>query len=506
MDCPRCGFAGATTPSCPQCGVVFAKLREPRPRAAAPEPTSNTAATPPTASAWSSNRVWSIVLAGILLAAAAGWWRVRHPSSPRASTPRPASTAAAPDVVEPPPPIAMPTLEAPIRVEDVEKKGISDADAHIIDVLVAKVNGGRTVLAADIDAAAALQARYPDEKTLQRVLSELLLQLTQQQLGGGRTADAIATLRRAAALPWADARPRMALLNAFVLSADWMAVESYASELLRSDPRNAEAWYALGYALFRQDRNREAGEALRSGLAIQDDYRARALLQRLEKNVADEAGMREQQISHFHVRYDGGEHESIGREVLRALERHYATLASALDHQPAGAIPVILFSQEAYYDASGAPSWAGGSYDRMDGRIRIPIGGLDQNLAPEMDGTLIHELAHAFIHDKSRGLAPREIHEGLAQYMEGHRIDTRLEPGMRPALAQGRLGGVGGFYIEALALVEYLIANRGQGGMNDLLKAMAETGSVDAAFRQVHGQGYQAVRQAWRQRLQQLYG
>src|SRR6185503_2734557 len=122
----------------------------------------------------------------------------------------------------------------------------------------------------------------------------------------------------------------------------------------------------------------------------------------------------------------GQEHEGVGREILRALERHYATLASTLDHQPAASIPVILFSGQAYYDAAGAPAWSGGAYDTLDGRIRIPIGGLTPSLTPDMDGTLIHELTHAFVADRSRGVAPREIQEGLAQYMEGKRLGSAL--------------------------------------------------------------------------------
>ena len=63
-----------------------------------------------------------------------------------------------------------------------------------------------------------------------------------------------------------------------------------------------------------------------------------------------------------------------------------------------------------------------------------------------------------------------------------------------------------GFYLYALSFVEYLIANRGMGGMNDLLRAMGETGSVDEAFKQVHGQDYRGTRQAWFQRLHQQHG
>jgi hypothetical protein len=216
--------------------------------------------------------------------------------------------------------------------------------------------------------------------------------------------------------------------------------------------------------------------------------------------------MSERHLAHFNVRYDGDEHEAVGREVLRALERHYMTLAATMDHQPAAAIPVVLFTRQGYYDASGAPAWAGGNFDGMDGKIRIPIGGLTASLSPDMDGTLIHELTHAFIYDRSRGVAPREVHEGLAQYMEGKRSATDASPRYLAALADGRIAGVGAFYLAALSYVEHLIAVRGMGGMNDLLREMGETGDRDEAFRRVHGQTYDESRRGWAQQLRKQYG
>jgi hypothetical protein len=216
--------------------------------------------------------------------------------------------------------------------------------------------------------------------------------------------------------------------------------------------------------------------------------------------------MTEQRLSHFHVRYDGGAHEDVGRGVLRALEKDYATLSRALDHEPANPIPVILFSQQAYFDASGAPAWSGGVFDQMDGRIRIPIGGLTESMTERMDEVLIHELTHAFIHDRTRGIAPREVHEGLAQYMEGKRALNDASPQYLSALADGRVGGVSAFYLAALSYVEHLIALRGMGGMNELLRAMGETGSVDEAFQRVHGSTYSESRKAWAQHLRRQYG
>ena len=127
------------------------------------------------------------------------------------------------------------------------------------------------------------------------------------------------------------------------------------------------------------------------------------------------------------MRYDGEAHEDVGREILRQLERHRATLSAPSTTSPAShsGDPVL---SESYYDATGAPAWAGGHYDRFDGRIRIPIGGLTAALTPDIDGTLVHELTHAFVAERSRGLAPREVHEGLAQFMEGKRLESMLDP------------------------------------------------------------------------------
>jgi hypothetical protein len=166
---------------------------------------------------------------------------------------------------------------------------------------------------------------------------------------------------------------------------------------------------------------------------------------------------------------------------------------------------VILLSTQSYYDATGAPAWSGGQYDSFDGRIRVPIAGLSASLPPEIDGTLAHELTHSFVADLSRGLAPRELHEGLAQYMEGHRM-SELDAERLRALADGRLRGVSGFYLGALWFTEDLVGQRGQGGINDLLRAMASSGSMDDGFRSVYGSDFAALRRQATERLRQRHG
>lgn len=295
-----------------------------------------------------------------------------------------------------------------------------------------------------------------------------------------------------------------ALLARALESGDWAAAERAAREALALAPSDSDAVRGLAYAQVRQDRSREAIEALATFLDAYPDPKTLALLERIRRDHGSEAGLDEARVAHFHVRYDGEEHLDVGREVVRVLDRHHATLARAFDHQPAAPIPVVLLSRESYADATGAPAWSGGQFDSFDGRVRVPIGGLTAEAVAELDETLLHELTHAFVADISRGAAPREIHEGLAQLMEGKRSERVLgDEGLR-ALADGRLQGVTGFYLSSLSFVEYLFAQRGQGGVNDLLRGLA-AGSGDP-FRAVYGKSLEALQLEWRQDLRRRHG
>jgi hypothetical protein len=413
-----------------------------------------------------------------------------------------ARAAAAPRAPSAPPfPISRPP-----SVPQLETPPVPDADASASRDLARLLTLGQEVTAADIAGAEGLHARHPAEKALTDLLTALLLVESSQDRRARRYEAAAASLRRALSVAPQAVAPRRALADLLIEAGDWAGAEAAARGALALDPRDGDCLERLGYALFRQDRNREAAEALEAALQVRPSDNASLLLARIRKGLSDEHGMTEQRISHFNVRYDGEAHDEVGREILRALERHYATLVGTFDHEPAATIPVILFSRQAYYDASGAPAWSGGEFDHTDGRIRIPIQGLTSALTPGMDGVLVHELTHAFINDRSRGLAPREIHEGVAQYMEGKRTASMLSPEQIQWLAEGRIVGVPGFYLGALSFVEHLEASRGQGGINDLLRVIGETGSVDEGFRRVYGHDLQGTRLEWMSHLRQQYG
>ena len=421
------------------------------------------------------------------------------PSEAPPPVPRIDPAPAAPRLPEPGPALEGRPLE-PVPLPD---EG-AEAERATAERLSAHLRSGRPITADDVRAAEDLFLRYGSPAA--GLLEAVLLNAAGQERAARRYREAAVFLRSAAAAAPGSVRPHKALLKVFIDSGDWPEAETSARAALARAPADAEAVQGLAYVLHRQDRSREAVEILESFLDRHEDASTRALLERIRADVAPESGLTEQRLAHFHVRYDGAEHAEVGREVLRVLERHYATLVRTFDHKPVSPIPVILLSQESYYTETGAPAWSGGRYDSFDGRVRLPIGGLTAALTPEIDGTLLHELTHAFVTDRSRGVAPREIQEGLAQLVEGKRVDRLLTDEQLTALAEGRIGGVGGFYLASLSFVEHLSALRGQGGINDLLQAMADTGDANQAFERVYRQDVAELRRDWETRLRNRYG
>ena len=504
MDCPRCGAFAVSTPECPRCGVILAKARGER----TPRPTSRPEAPP--APVW---RALGFPTLGLALVVGAALVHVRRgPTRPaaapvvrRSPEPAPASGRAAsmeePPAVEPAPPIAPPPEVADAALRAARAV---EADRETAARLSDRLQARSPLTAEDVRSAEDLFGRYPTPA--RDLLEGVLIAAAVGHRAARRYDAAAALLERARVVAPASPRGPKALLGLWLETGDWASAESTARDLLARAPSDSEAARGLSYALVRQDRSREAIEVLVGLLDRYPDPESRALLERLRRDQGSEATLDEARLAHFHVRYDGDAHEDVGRAILRVLDRHYARLVLTFDHQPNAPIPVILLSRASYYDATGAPAWSGGEYDNFDGRVRLPIGGLTTSLTPELDDTLLHEVTHAFVADMSHGLAPRTLQEGLAQFMEGKRLQARLgDEGMR-ALAEGRLQGVRAFYLSALGLVENLVGQHGQGGINELLRAMAETGSSNEAFRRVYGKDLEDLQQDWATRLRQRYG
>jgi tetratricopeptide (TPR) repeat protein len=504
MDCPRCGAPALTTPECPACGVLLAKARPARPRR------DRDASLPPPPAAWRSLVLPALGFA-VLAAAATAYLHQASPpgpAEPPLADPR-GLTGPAPQAPEPladpelPPALPLPPPAAVALGAPAARDPAAAADQEAAERLASRLKARAPLSSEDVRAAEGLFVRYP--AAARDLLEAVLLAAASTQTQARRFDTAAALVERAVGVAPQSPHSRRALLDVRLGAGDWLAAEQAGRALLALRPDDPAGAKGLAQALVRQDRSREAIEILTAFLNLREDQATRAFLNRLEHDQTSEQGLDEAKLAHFHVRYDGDAHEDVGREILRLLERHYATLARSFDYQPTQPVPVILLSSQSYYDATGAPAWSAGQYDSFDGRIRVPIGGLSASLSPELDGTLVHELTHSFVADLSRGLAPRELQEGLAQYMEGRRM-SQLDAERLRALADGRLSGVSGFYFGALWLVEDLLGQRGQGGINDLLRAMASGGGLDEAFRGVYGRDFAGMQRQAAERLRQRHG
>jgi len=185
----------------------------------------------------------------------------------------------------------------------------------------------------------------------------------------------------------------------------------------------------------------------------------------------------------------------VARDVLFVLNRAYTRLADIYYDRPRRKIPVVLHSQQDYYSKTGAPWWSGGVYSSHTGGIQIPIKGMPSTLPQEMEDTLVHELSHAFVDEMAGGYAGREMQEGLAQYMEGKRIESEMTAAELKTLANSANGNsVGNVYKNALVFVQVLVQSRGQGMVNQLLQDMKEAGSEDGGFKKTFGQSGQQMK------------
>jgi tetratricopeptide (TPR) repeat protein len=272
-------------------------------------------------------------------------------------------------------------------------------------------------------------------------------------------------------------------------------------EALRSYDGDVEAYLGLAVACFHLNRDEDAERALRQAIEInprekrayqvlgdlayrRDDLDGaisnwervieidpsetglKARIGRLRRESRTEKDFNREVTSHFSVKYEGRERIEAGKIVLRILEDAYSEIGRQLSFYPDQEIAVILYSDRQFREVTDAPGWSAGLYD---GKIRIPIGGIEQE-TPGLRRLLYHEYTHAVV----RAITPRVptwLNEGLAQYCEGRKIDGQAravlralaQAGKLPALRslEGPFTGLGGAqadyaYLISLSAVSYL--------------------------------------------------
>jgi len=292
---------------------------------------------------------------------------------------------------------------------------------------------------------------------------------------------------------------------------------------LRLHPADPLLHFGLGVALQAQQRSDEARAPLTRALELEPRFTAAAdllgqilyasgdldgaiaLYERATANVTGVGTMRERLDrwraearlhagyeqggdGRFSVLFDGPQERDLATRVHRVPEAAYWRIGARLNTYPGETIPVILYTQQQFRDVTGAPTWAGGSYD---GRIRLAVrGGLQD--ADALDRVVVHEFVHALVHRVAPRGVPAWLHEGLAVNLaegEPRWPDAILAASSRSIPLSSLQRGFSGLdsataglaYAESAAAAGVLIRRLGP-NLPAFLQSLGGAGTVDAGL------------------------
>lgn len=277
-----------------------------------------------------------------------------------------------------------------------------------------------------------------------------------------------------------------------------------AGRATRLDANSADAWGVLGLAYYRQDKLPDAITALKRSLELRPSKMLSGYLARAEREQENEGNFGEQGSTHFNLRYQGEQSSpALRAEILRVLESDYDDLVRDLGAEPRESISVVLYTNEAYFDVTRAPSWTAAL---NDGRLRIPVQGLT-SVSSELAHVLKHELTHSFVAQITHNRCPTWLNEGLAMIEEGrtaaqyHPLFAKLYSAKKEVPLYVLSGSFMGMsdaqaqiaYAESLGAVEYIRDTYGLSDVERILERIGEGQSAESALRDTIHTGYEAL-------------
>jgi len=275
-----------------------------------------------------------------------------------------------------------------------------------------------------------VQAQSADINTYRRLVAAGSARLQQSDHRGARDA-----FEEALRYVDSDAAAHVGMGIASFHLKDDRAAERAMERATELDHREKTAYQVLGNIAYRKDDLSAAVAFWEKALEIDpSDPALSARLERIRREHRTEKDFNREVTSHFSIKYEGREKIEAGRIVLRILEDVYGEVGRALSYYPDQEIAVILYTNQQFQEVTDAPGWSGGIYD---GKIRIPIGGIEQE-TPGLRRLLNHEYTHAVVRAITRRV-PTWLNEGLAQHFEGREIGSPQRDMLRQLAQSGKM-------------------------------------------------------------------
>lgn len=265
---------------------------------------------------------------------------------------------------------------------------------------------------------------------------------------------------------------------------------------LQSSPNDLSAIKRLVVTCYAQNDLDAALDYCETGLELNEkDPELLAFRRKLLGELETASDFTSRESRHFSVSFDRGRHDDARYIVLSTLESAYREIGRETGIYPERIIPVILYTQQGFFDVTRAPGWAGGLYD---GKIRLPVAGLTDD--EELTRILRHEYTHALVNQLTPH-CPLWLNEGLAEYFSQEKVPEvgqlipldRLERSF-PA-APVRM--VAAAYAESHAAVDYLIGRYSLEDLMDLLKKLGSAEAFAEAFEEVFYISYADFLKNW---------
>jgi tetratricopeptide (TPR) repeat protein len=292
---------------------------------------------------------------------------------------------------------------------------------------------------------------------------------------------------------------------------------SYAQHAASIAPDSPDAIAMLGFAQFASDHTPDAIRSWKRSLTLRPDATVSEYLARAERESNAESEFSQRESSHFNLHFEGKDtSEAFRRDLLAALDSDYDDLVRDLGYSPHNAIPVTLYTQQAFFDVTRAPSWSGAI---NDGKLRIPVSGVN-SVTPALARMLKHELTHSFVSQMSSNRCPTWLNEGIAQIEEGkssavdgHQLALLFATGNEIPfnLLEGSFMSFSGpeataAYAESLAAAEYIRDAYGMGEISRILERLLQGSSTEAALRATVHADYRQLRDEVTRSLKARYG
>src|SRR5712672_2175207 len=280
-------------------------------------------------------------------------------------------------------------------------------------------------------------------------------------------------------------------------------------------PNNPDVSKLAGWAYYAMNKLKEAVAEWQRSLTLRPDPEVQAALDKALRDKQEEENYRENESSHFTLRYSGEAEPGLAHDVLRTLEGHFSAIESELSFTPPDSIGIILYTQQAFADITRAPGWVGAL---NDGRIRVPVQGLT-SMTAELSRVLKHELTHSFVGQKTGERCPVWLQEGIAQYMEGKRsrvsastLYSAYERHMEFSLASYETSWMNlpketasNAYAWSLATVEAIVTEEGMVSIERILDRIATQSATEDALRAVLHDSYEDLMQSTVRYLRKAY-